>query len=706
MNNSIGRTKVRYKRPGIIRAGFRYQDLVAIEVLVRFYRDRGLYQWVELDSEDPQFGGIDDIVACCPDGRFDLLQVKFTPDPSALAAALNWDWLLAHRPKGTSLLQKWSATVARHTAAGGLASAALRTDRKPDADFAGTLTGSRVDFSRVSSEVRQEIIAQLGSTTIAERFFAEFDFLHSEPILGDLEDQLRSDVAFDLDGSAWLSFRDTVETWATLKHRPEPDGRILHEHLRQALSIRRPRPLPQDFEIPNGYEPPNAAFADAFLARVRGGHGVTVLSGPPGRGKSTFLSHCIERFADDGLVVVRHHYFLDLADRGAGRFNFHDIASSLTSQLQAQIKNLAVDAGDLASTIATAGATQVAAGRRLVVVVDGLDHVWREDRSREHMSQLFAELLPLPAGVSLVIGTQPAPDKELPVKLLQAAPRTDWLELPLMSPEAVARWLAEQDSAGRLNLQSDSGAARSQARDELATAFFEISRGLPLHLIYAFEALVRTGIPLTTEQVKALPPCPSGDIRLYYASLWAQVGVRAQDILHALSALPFAVPPLSLRQVFDEAGDAEALAHIDHLLDHRELGTYPFHGSLFAYVLGQPGGAAALAARQKKILHWLEHDAPPYWRWAWLWLTQAQFGDETPLVTLPDRCWALDALVAAHPIEQASHILGAAEAVAFARFDLARTLELRLLRSRVEDGAEYQTDRWDLFIAAALEITS
>jgi hypothetical protein len=697
---------IRYKRPGVIRAAFRYQDLVAIETLVRFHRDRSLYQWVQLDSDDAAFGGVDDVVACRADGTFELLQVKFTPNPGSADSALGWKWLLARKPAGTSLLQKWASTVARHVGAKNLASAALRTDRIPDPAFAATLSGLRVDFQRVDPDVQALIEDQLGGRQSAEAFFAEFDFHHSQPVLVDLEDRLRTDVAFDLDKAAWLAFRDTVETWATLKDRPLPDGRIRHEHLRQALSHRRPRPLPQGFEVPLGYKPPDAAHAKAFLEGVAGADGVTVLSAPPGRGKSTFLSYAVDQLAQKGLVVVRHHYFLDLADTSANRFHYHEIAQSLTAQLQAQLPGVSFDADDLSGAISAAGARQHAAGKRLIVVIDGLDHVWREGRSKEHMAQLFAELLPATLGVSLVVGTQPAPDAELPVKLLQAAPKAGWLELPLMSEAAVGEWLKAQDAAGRLNLDRASSRARGRARAALAAAFFDFSGGLPLQLIYGFEALVRQGVPVTVARIEALPTCPGGDIRQYYATLWAQVGARAQDILHVLAALPFALPPLEPRQVFNEPGDAEALARIDHLLDHRDLGVFAFHGSLFAFVKEQAGAAVSLAGRKAKILSWLEHDAPSYWRWAWLWLTEAEFGSVASLVAGPDRPWALAALAAAYPVYQIERILLAAEQAAFAAFDLPRTLELRLLRGRVSNGAEYQTDRWDLFVAAALETTS
>ena len=44
-----------YKRAGLIRAGFQYQDLVAIEILINFYRQRGLYDWVQLEAEERDF---------------------------------------------------------------------------------------------------------------------------------------------------------------------------------------------------------------------------------------------------------------------------------------------------------------------------------------------------------------------------------------------------------------------------------------------------------------------------------------------------------------------------------------------------------------------------------------------------------------------------------------------------------------------------
>ena len=71
-----------YKKPGILRASFDYQDFAAIQLLIDFYRQPDLYSWIELDSDDASYASIDDLVACRSDGRFEITQVKFTVDPS------------------------------------------------------------------------------------------------------------------------------------------------------------------------------------------------------------------------------------------------------------------------------------------------------------------------------------------------------------------------------------------------------------------------------------------------------------------------------------------------------------------------------------------------------------------------------------------------------------------------------------------------
>ena len=147
----------------------------------------------------------------------------------------------------------------------------------------------------------------------------------------------------------------------------------------------------------------------------------------------------------------------------------------------------------------------------------------------------------------------------------------------------------------------------------LAGAFETVTGGLPLHLIYAFEMLTRPGGPLTADAVLRLPPNPTGDIRSYYRALWTSISATARTILHGLASIDFALPPSGLYQCFvSQSGAAEAIEEIDHLLDHRETGTFPFHGSVFVFVRGEQDHLSVARSLQPTMLAWLEGPAPAY----------------------------------------------------------------------------------------------
>ncbi|WP_343518454.1 NACHT domain-containing protein [Sphingomonas sp.] len=693
-----------YKKPGILRASFDYQDLAAIAVLIDFYRQPDVYQWIELDSDDPAHASIDDIVACRQDGRYEVTQVKFTVAPGDPANLLSWDWLLDKKGRAKSLLQKWASTVERHANAGLLEKADLFTDRLPSPDFAAVLDNGQVILDRVPANLTDQIVGQLGSHENAELFFENFRFDHSQPHLTDLEYNLQALlIPSDTDYQGWIALVRAVKEWATLKNRPEPDGRVRYHHIRAMLSRERPRPLPQNFEVPPGYRPPDEDFDSDFAKHILTTDGVTVLWGPPGRGKSTYLSYRFQKLEQAKQLCIRHHYFLNLAERRTTRFFFHEIEQSLVRQIREQRPDIQAKGDNLGVWLDAAAQAAGDNGKRLIVVIDGLDHVWREGRSLDQMQQVFAHLLPARPNMHVVVGTQKIAPKHLPQRLLQYCPEEAWRALPLMSKSAVAHWLGVQYDAGRLLL--DNGRKLETTIQALAGAFHTITEGLPLHLIYAFEMLARPGGALTEAAILALPPNPTGDIRDYYRSLWKKVSAGARTILHALASIDFAVAPGGIHRCFQGMpGAPEAIEEIDHLLDHREIGTYPFHGSIFVFVRDQKEHEAVALSQRPTILAWLDGPAPQYWKWAWSWVTRARFGDVTPLLNGPDRPWALAALSAGRPLEQIQFIMQQAEILAFDTLDFARVTELRSLWVRVSNAPEFQTTKFAGFIEATLRL--
>ena len=700
--------KQRYKKgPGVLRAGFEYQDLVALETLIDFYRDKDLYEWVQLDAEDSSFQSIEDVVACRPDGLYDLTQVKFTADPERPANYLSWKWLTdTNRGRRKSLLQKWAKTTLNHKHAGTLARAVLKTDRVPDDEFLKSLEGTRVNYYLLSAACRRDVERQIGSPEAANAFFDSFDFCHSQRRIDDLEEHLWSRISSDTDLGGWSVFRRHVQRWSTLRDQPAPDGRIQHTHLRRAFSVGASKPIPQDFRVPKGYIVSDDSFDRSFLERVVSVDGTVVLWGPPGRGKSTYLSHCVERIDRRSSVCVRHHYFLSLSERSE-RFQYTAIYQSLRHQIVEAVPSLRDSRGDLAELVEEAATNLRQESRRLIIVIDGLDHVWREHRDHEDMEALFSAMLPLPKNVTLVVGTQKVAEEHLPAKLLRALPTEQWTELPLMSVHAVERWLQFQDDGGRLHLRVGARETRNQLLQGIARALYDISHGLPLHLIYSFEAIAQNSREVTASDVLSLPACPSGDIRDYYRSIWKRIRPKAQAILHVLAGLSFGPPPFAANDCFGRDNDSlMAFAEIEHLLYCSETEILPFHESLFAYARELPEHKTVFSTHASSVLGWLEHKAPEYWRWGWAWVTKARLGREADLLDGPSREWVVTSLVAGYPIDQVVNILDHAERAALAAFDLPRLLVLRLLKTRAKNGPEFQTDDWWLFPELGVMLSS
>ena len=113
------------KHTQLTRLGYNYQDLVCLEILISWFHNPDLYQWVRVESDSPEFYSLDDVVALTNNNKYELLQVKFTIDASREDLSLDFDWLLGKKKNGTSLIQTWSKDVESHIKQNDLSLAAL-----------------------------------------------------------------------------------------------------------------------------------------------------------------------------------------------------------------------------------------------------------------------------------------------------------------------------------------------------------------------------------------------------------------------------------------------------------------------------------------------------------------------------------------------------------------------------------------------------
>ncbi|MDH4982168.1 hypothetical protein [Hyphomicrobium sp. D-2] len=258
-----------------------------------------------------------------------------------------------------------------------------------------------------------------------------------------------------------------------------------------------------------------------------------------------------------------------------------------------------------------------------------------------------------------------------------------------MDEGAILAWLTKQKELGRLRVPAPPhGETEATQLGDIAHAFFDISHGNPLHLIYSFEMLVLTGDEIRAEDVELLPQCPDGDIREYYRTLWAKLSPGAKEVLHLIAGCEFHWPAEGLRSC---AGPTD---EVEHMLEHHRSGVMPFHGSILAYARERSDHGNTVRALLPRVEKWLSEEAPPLPRWGWLWLTQSRGGDSENLVSQPTRRWAIESIIAGWPIDQMVTVLSEAEIVAFDRMDLARASELRHLKTRLLNGPTFQMGKF------------
>jgi hypothetical protein len=252
------------KSTQLTRLGYEYQDLICIRILVDWYHDRDKYQWVKVESTslpDSKVSSLDDVVALRADGKYELTQVKFTIDADREDLALSFDWLTHSKSKGTSLLQKWSKDLSEVVDNNLLGKAELITNRRPDSEISACLKDGKIELICIPKGHLSVIEAQLGGKALTCEFFSHFKFIHSQPTIDDLENQLHDSLVPDhTTEEGWHTFLSKVKRWATRKGEPSPDGCIKFEDLHSLLSLGVSRGISQYFDIPERYLPPTMSF--------------------------------------------------------------------------------------------------------------------------------------------------------------------------------------------------------------------------------------------------------------------------------------------------------------------------------------------------------------------------------------------------------------------------------------------------------------
>ncbi|HET7562815.1 MAG TPA: hypothetical protein VFJ87_10615 [Rhodanobacteraceae bacterium] len=309
--------------------------------------------------------------------------------------------------------------------------------------------------------------------------------------------------------------------------------------------------------------------------------GYVSLVGPPGSGKSTLLQIAFE--SEPRLVVVRYLAFVPGAAQGIGRAEAADFQEDLIVGLRRTgLRGLRFRREspqerreELEALLSAAGTRFQETGTRTLIVVDGLDHVPREERPERS----FLSELPLPAsipdGVVFLLGTQRVDLPGIPpsVRDQSGLPRRHVEIAPL--------------SQGAISAMADAmGLPETISRTRLR----ELAQGHPLATHYLIEALLAAKDEVERASILDGGFEYSGDVEALYTSALRGLD-DDQEIMDILGLIARSEAPLDLGQLeqfYSIDAIDRAWRNVRHLLISNGRGWSVFHNSFRLFVARIP----------------------------------------------------------------------------------------------------------------------
>jgi len=394
--------------------------------------------------------------------------------------------------------------------------------------------------------------------------------------------------------------------------------------------------------------------------------GIYIVTAPPGAGKSWELTCLAEELADD-FVVARHYCYLEPGDELIERRVTTDVffANILSELYDAEPK---ISSGSLRlsadlKTLEEALARGVELGKKIVLIIDGLDHIARVQSASNRLSDDETDIierlstLTIPEGVSLVLGSQPGNhldplfnrrEKDVHSFELPSWNHNDVIELTRLHGVDQALISAGLNDSDELVL--------------ILNTLAERSAGNPLYVRYLCRGIItglETGIVSNPVDWLLDSPDIGGDVAIYYKHLYENILSQAQAIADLFGVLDFSVSELELKEILPGIVSSwlpEALIALSPILIRvtGQGGVRIFHESFRRFMLDELNRQErSLSDVLSPVIDWLEHrdffqDAKSY---RFLLPAFRKAGRDIDIINRVDFSFVSESVSNGHPVE-------------------------------------------------------
>ncbi len=399
-----------------------------------------------------------------------------------------------------------------------------------------------------------------------ERFFRRFEIILGAP------QNIELDPA--LDATAREQVLEFARALGDLVGRDDGKTRWTRRELLNELGW--PDRFQQRFEhhFPLGAHVQSNETSEAELETALKKHssGYICLLGSPGAGKSTLL----ERFVQSGpnRRVVRYLAYVPGTAQGQGR----GVDANFLADLNSQLVSLGLQASRVKDEtleqrretfqklLQQAGNEFETSGQSTIVVVDGLDHVPREEKP----TASFLNALPLPQsipdGVVFILGSQRIDLVDIPREVRdQASLPSRKIEIAPLTESAV------EDMVASVGLSGDIAPGE----------VYSVSLGHPLVTHYLLGKLLDADI----DERRTLLDGGfeyDGDLEKVYCAAWREAEEADREVAKVLVTLSFVegrIEPELLAGCLTRSAVDNVFRIAHHLIDHASRGWLIFHNS-------------------------------------------------------------------------------------------------------------------------------